>query len=74
MDDFCGKEVFFDRGSFREKPSDHKWDALLVITLEKQTIPLPIMNRSSVLPAIILWEFCILDDFLGDEIQVGNTP
>ncbi len=72
MDDLGGEEVFFDGRSLWEKPSDDKRDASLVFALEKETVPLPIMNRPGIFPAVVLWEFRLLDDLLGDEVQVGN--
>ena len=72
MDDFGGKEVFFDGDSLGEEPSDDEGDASLVFPLDEQTVSLPVMDCPGVLPAVVLWEFCLLDDFLGDEIEVGR--
>jgi len=72
MDDFCGEEVFFDGSSFRQEPSDDEGDASLVFPLDEQTVPLPVMDCSGVLPAVVLREFCLLDDLLGDEIKIGR--
>lgn len=44
MDDFSGKEVFFDGGSLGEEPSDDEGDASLVFPLDEQTVSLPVMD------------------------------
>ncbi len=72
MDDFCANKLLFDRGALGKKPSYDKGDPPIILCLQKDTIPFPIMNCPLILPDVILGESCFMDNVIGDEVKIRN--